>query len=210
MLPFQIAMEGLVDDLENLRLPNIELLQQWKEYQDRTLVFDFAVDEMLMTYIRYIIQWNKDDKDLPSEQRKPINLYIYSYGGDENVMFMMINILKLSKTPIRMICLGQACSAAALIFLAKTENITRYMLRDARVLIHQGETGLRGQTNAVLDIAEHIKKSEEKIKKYVLDNTLITSKMYTQKKRKEWCIDADEALKLGVCDKIVDNIDELY
>ena len=44
MLPFQIAMEGLVDDLENLRLPNIELLQQWKEYQDRTLVFDFAVD----------------------------------------------------------------------------------------------------------------------------------------------------------------------
>lgn len=125
MFPFSIAMDGLVDELENLKLPNIEMLQQWKEYQERTLVFDFNVDEMLMTYIRYIIQWNKDDKDIPVNERKPINLYIYSYGGDENVMFMMINILKLSKTPIRMICLGQACSAAALIFMAKTESITR-------------------------------------------------------------------------------------
>ena len=210
MFPFSIAMDGLVDELENLKLPNIEMLQQWREYQERTLVFDFNVDEMLMTYIRYIIQWNKDDKDIPVNERKPINLYIYSYGGDENVMFMMINILKLSKTPIRMICLGQACSAAALIFMAKTESITRYMLKDARVLIHQGEAGLRGQTNAVLDLAEHIKKNEEKIKKYVLENTYITPKMYTQKKRKEWCLDAEEALKLGVCDKIVENIDELY
>lgn len=209
-LPFAISMDGMIDELENMKLPNIELVQQWREYQERTLVLDFNIDDMLITYIRYIIQWNKDDKDIPVNERKPIILYIYSYGGDENIMFMMINILKLSKTPIKMVCLGQACSAAALIFMAKTDTITRYMLRDARVLIHQGEAGLRGQTNAVLDMAENIKKNEKKIKEYVLENTTITPKMYTQKKRHEWCLDAEEALIFGVCDKIVESIDELY
>ena len=39
MFPFAITMDGMVEDLENLKLPNIEMLQQWREYQERTLVF---------------------------------------------------------------------------------------------------------------------------------------------------------------------------
>jgi len=200
-----------VEDLENLKLPNPESIQTWKEMKDRILVLDFDISDLLMEYIRYIIQWNKEDKDIVnSNDRKPIYIYIHSYGGDVNIMTAFIDVIKLSKTPIRLVNLGQACSAASLIFMAKTENTLRIMMPTARVLIHQGQTGLQGQTNSVLDMAENVKKSEEKIKKYILENTKITSAMYSKKKREEWSIDAETALKLGVCDKIIDSLDELY
>ena len=47
-------------------------------------------------------------------------------------------------------------------------------------------------------------------KDYVLENTTITPKLYAKKKREEWVLDAETALKLGVCDKIITDIDELY
>jgi len=198
------------EELESLKLPNPLVIQNWKEMKDRILVLDFEIGDMLMEYIRYIIQWNKEDKGLSKEDRKPISIYIYSYGGDADIMMTFIDTLKMSKTPIRLINLGQACSAAALIFMANTDNITRLILKSARVLIHQGQAGLQGQTNAVLDMAENMRKNEEKIKTYVLENTTITPKLYAKKKREEWVLDAETALKLGVCDKIIEDIDELY
>lgn len=210
---FDIPTIGLlenVEDLENLKLPNPTVVQNWKEMKDRILVLDFDIGDILMDYIRYIIQWNKDDKGKKKEDRQTIFIYIYSYGGDADIMMAFIDTLKLSKTPIKLINLGQACSAASLIFMAKTENITRLILKNARVLIHQGQAGLQGQTNAVLDMAENMRKNEEKIKSYVLENTTITSKLYAKKKREEWVLDAETALKLGVCDKIITDIDELY
>lgn len=210
---FDIPAIGLlenVEDLENLKLPNPTVVQNWKEMKDRILVLDFDIGDILMDYIRYIIQWNKDDKGKKKEDRQTIFIYIYSYGGDADIMMAFIDTLKLSKTPIKLINLGQACSAASLIFMAKTENITRLILKNARVLIHQGQAGLQGQTNAVLDMAENMRKNEEKIKDYVLENTTITPKLYAKKKREEWVLDAETALKLGVCDKIITDIDELY
>lgn len=198
------------ETLENLKLPDPAIIQKWKEFKDRILVLDFDISEELMEFVRYIIQWNKDDRGLDIKERTPITIYIYSYGGDVDIMMSFIDTLKLSKTPIKLINLGQACSAASLIFMAKTERITRYILKNARVLIHQGQVGLQGQTNSVLDIAENMKKNEEKIKDYVLENTTITPKLYAKKKREEWVLDAETALKLGVCDKIITDIDELY
>lgn len=49
---------------------------------------------------RKILQYNRIDKDTPVEQRKPIKLFIYSYGGELDAMFSFIDVVALSKTPV--------------------------------------------------------------------------------------------------------------
>ena len=121
-----------------------------------------------------------------------------------------IDILKMSKTPIKLICISGAYSAAGLILMCKRENITRCIIPHGKVLIHQGSVGVgQIQTHQFFDIADDVKKGEEKVKEYILANTTIPPKTYSAKKKSEWSLTAEECLKYGVCDKIIEDISEL-
>lgn len=208
-IPFGFEV-ATFEDLSNTKLPSKFEFNEWKWLLDRKLIINNDITEDLVTLGNYIIEWNMEDVGKSQEEKKPIYIYLYSYGGDLNSANCFIDILKLSKTPIKIINMGQACSAAALIFMAKTEYIERIMLPNARVLIHQGQVNIGGQTNQVLDITKDIQKSENKIKQYVLENTKIDPKIYDKKRRVEWALYAEYSLKFGVCDKIVKDIDEIY
>lgn len=208
-LPFGFVVEDY-GDVSNMKLPDIFEFQKWKYFKDRKIILNNDITEELVDVANHIVEWNREDKGIAIANRKPIYIYINSYGGSLDAANAFIDILKISKTPIKMVNMGQACSAAALIFMCKTENIERLMLPTARVLIHQGQTGVGGQTNAVLDMAQDIKNSEKKIKEYVLSNTTINPKLYEKKRRVEWCLYSKSSLELGICDKIVKDIDELY
>ena len=207
-LPFGFAIEGY-GDLAETKLPTKFEFQEWKYLLDRKMIINNDVTDELVELANYIIQWNKEDKGMKQEDKKPIYIYLYSYGGDLNAANCFIDVLKLSKTPIKIVNMGQACSAAALIFMAKTDYIERIMMPTSRVLIHQGQVNIGGQTNQVLDITKDIQNSEKKLKKYVLENTKIDPKIYDKKRRVEWALYADQSLKCGVCDKIVKDIDEI-
>ena len=208
-LPFGFVVEDY-KDVANMKLPDIFEYQRWKYFKDRKIILNNDITEELVDVANHIVEWNREDKGIAIADRKPICIYINSYGGSLDAANAFIDILKISKTPIKMVNMGQACSAAALIFMCKTENIERLMLPTARVLIHQGQTGVGGQTNAVLDMAQDIKNSEKKIKEYVLSNTTINPKLYEKKRRVEWCLYSKSSLELGICDKIVKDIDEIY
>ena len=208
-LPFGFVVEDY-GDVSNMKLPDIFEFQKWKYFKDRKIILNNDITEELVDVANHIVEWNREDKGIAIANRKPIYIYINSYGGSLDAANAFIDVLKISKTPIKMVNMGQACSAAALIFMCKTENIERLMLPTARVLIHQGQTGVGGQTNAVLDMAQDIKNSEKKIKEYVLSNTTINPKLYEKKRRVEWCLYSKSSLELGICDKIVKDIDELY
>lgn len=208
-LPFGFVVEDY-KDVSNMKLPDIFEFQKWKYFKDRKIILNNDITEELIDVANHIVEWNREDKGIAIANRKPIYIYINSYGGSLDAANAFIDVLKISKTPIKMVNMGQACSAAALIFMCKTENIERLMLPTARVLIHQGQTGVGGQTNAVLDMAQDIKNSEKKIKEYVLSNTTINPKLYEKKRRVEWCLYSKSSLELGICDKIVKDIDELY
>lgn len=208
-LPIGFAIEGY-QDLAETKLPTKFEFQEWKWLLDRKLIINDEINDSLVEIANYIVEWNRQDKGKKQEEKKPIFIYLYSYGGDLNAANVFIDVLKLSKTPIKIINMGQACSAAALIFMAKTEYIERIMLPTARVLIHQGQVNVGGQTNQVLDITKDIQNSEKRLKQYVLANTKIDPKIYDKKRRMEWALYAEQSLKCGVCDKIVKDIDEIY
>jgi ATP-dependent protease ClpP protease subunit len=66
----------------------------------------------------------------------------------------------------------------------------------------------RSDYDKVRTIDEHneqVKKDQEKLEKFVLDNTKITKDQleHINERKQDWWMDAKEALKLGVIDEII-------
>lgn len=197
----------MVEELDNIKLPSPEMVTFWRNYKDRILVVDSDIDDNILEYVKMIIQFNKEDKKVEVEDRKVIRIYLYSYGGDLSAGNALIDAIEMSKTPVYIYNLGQACSMGALIAMAGTK---RYCMPKAQYLIHQGQAGVQGQTSQVIDIVDAMKKVEADVREYVLSHTKIDKKLFTKNSKKEWTLSAQEALNLGVCDEIISSLDDLY
>lgn len=150
--------------------------------------------------IRHIMQINREDMGVAREDRKPIILYVTSNGGDVDAGFALIDVILSSETPVYVINQGYQYSMGFLIGLAGHK---RFAMPHAKFLMHDGSQFIYNSGAKAQDQMEFNKRMEERIKKYVLSRTKITSEMYDSQMRKEWYMFADEAKKLGVTDYII-------
>lgn len=197
----------LPKDIENLQLPSPELVTYYRNLENRVLWLDTEVDDYWLEFSRNIIEWNREDKDIPIDQRKPIRLMFFSYGGSLDVNNTLIDTIKLSKTPVYGINVGQACSAGCFIYLACHK---RFAFPNATFLVHQGGTeGISGTYNEVVSyIMEYQRKIGELIV-YLKENTKIPDDILEEKIDTEWFISSKEAVQYGMCEKIIESLDEV-
>lgn len=179
----------------------LEDLQYLKELKQRKLYLECEVNQYSVSdIIHQIMQFNCDDKDIPVEERTPIKLYISSVGGEVDAGFSLIDAIRLSQTPVYTINTGYEYSMGFLIGLAGHK---RFSFPNAKFLLHDGSNFVYGSSGKVQDQAEFNKRSEARIKEFVVSLTKITSKQYNAKQRVEWYMFADEAKELGVVDYII-------
>ena len=193
--------------VENLNLPDPALVMLYQSYEKRIIWLDSKVDDNWLEYAKKIIQWNAEDKDIPVEDRVPIKLIFFSPGGDLDINNMFIDIIKLSKTKIRAINLGLACSAACFCFLACSE---RYTMPRAKFLLHSGSAeGISGTAEQITAYNAQYKKEIKLLKDYLIEECGLPKKLVDSKMRGEWFFDAKEAVELGVAHKIISSLDEV-
>jgi ATP-dependent protease ClpP protease subunit len=194
-------------EMDTLRLPDPELLMYYKNLEKRHLWIDLVVDDGILSFTRQILQWNTEDKGIPIEDRKPIYIYLQNCGGEISYMWLLTDIMEISKTPIYTVAMNVCASAAALIFMSGSK---RYMLKNATILIHEGSIST-GEQDAIkfMDTTESYKKILKKMKDFILSKTNIDAKILNRKKANDWELDATYCLENSVCDVIVDNIDEI-
>jgi ATP-dependent Clp protease protease subunit len=193
-------------DLENLQLPNPELLTYYRNLEDRVIWIDYGVDETILEVSKLIMHFNKLDKDIPVEERKPIKLLLYSYGGDGQACFSLLDIIALSKTPVWCINMGVAMSAGLLILLAGHK---RYCLKNSTALAHSGSGGACGtfeQTEAQMKDYQRFVKT---MRDYIIERTNIDTKTFNKYKNKEWYLYSEDQVKYHIVDKIVEDITEI-
>ena len=77
-----------------------------------------------------------------------ISLYVNSPGGDMVALFGILDTMDFIQAPVSTICVGQAASAAAIV-LAAGEKGRRFVLPNARVLLHQPHGGAQGQSTDI-------------------------------------------------------------
>jgi len=159
-----------------------------------------------MALQRLILRWNMEDAGKPPAERKPIWLYIMSYGGDMDYMWSTIDMILTSSTPVYTVNVGVAASAASLIFLAGHK---RFMLPRSKLIVHEGSAQLAGDAIKVMDQSESYRKQLKQMKEFILAHTAIPRSQLMKKRSNDWEIDADFCLANQACDVIISSLDEI-
>ena len=168
---------------------------------DRRIVFNKEVDSSLIEdVVLYILKWNQEDKGKSPEARKPIYIYLNTNGGDVVAGMNLINTIKASKTPVYGIVM--ACAASMGAYLAMSFHKT-YAFPDSVLLLHDGSTGAQSSSRKMKDITNFYDKLDNRVKKFVLDNTNITEEFYEEIADREYHMFAAEAKELGIVDYII-------
>ena len=199
---------AIPQNVENAHLPNPELLTFYRNYEDRILWIDDEINEYSIEYAKYIMQWNKDDKDsgIKKEDRKPIKLLFFSPGGDLTVNNLLVDTIALSETKVIGINCGMAASAGCFIFLSCHE---RYTLPNAQFLIHQGAGTFEGTYEIVVAAIMNYQREIDNLGRFVLSRTNIPEDIFYENFSTDWYLDADEAIEYGLCSKIITSLDEI-
>lgn len=198
---------AIPESVENMQLPNPDLLTYYKDEQDRILWVEGEIGDGLFELSKLILRYNKEDKDLPVEQRKPIKIFINSNGGDLDSTLAFIGLMEISKTPIWTINACWAYSAAGLILMAGHK---RFALPNTECLIHSGSGQLGGTFDQTTEQMKNYKILVDKMRDFILAKTKIDQKLFKKNSAKDWYIYTDEMLDYGIVDKIVDNLDILF
>lgn len=193
-------------NLENVQLPSPELLTYYRNLEDRVIWIDYGVDETILEVSKLIMYFNKLDKDISAEERKPIKLLLYSYGGDGQACFSLLDVIALSKTPIYTINMGVAMSAGLLILLAGHQ---RFCLKHSTALAHSGSGGASGTYEQTEAQMKDYKRFVDTMRNYIIERTNIDTKTLNKYKTKEWYLYAEDQVKYGIVNKIIDDIDEI-
>ena len=198
---------AIPESVENLQLPNPELLTYYKDEKDRVLWIEGEINDGLFEYSKMILRYNIEDNDIPVEERKPIKIFINSPGGDLDSTLAFIGLMNLSKTPIWTIDACWAYSAAGLILMAGHK---RYALPNTECLIHSGSGQLGGSYEQTKEQMKNYNYLVDKMRDFILSKTKIDQKLFKKNSQKDWYIYDDEMLSLGIVDEIVNDLDILF
>lgn len=173
---------------------------------DRMIFMDDMVDKNIMKIAKAILYWNEEDKELPTEERKPIRFYICSPGGDMNFMWTLVDIMLTSKTPIYTINIGVAHSAAALIFLGGSK---RFMMKHSSLMIHQGSAALNGDYAKLQNIFKNYSEQVSQMYDYMKERCSLNDETIAKHMQDDWFLCPQECLVNGICHKIITYLEDI-
>lgn len=207
-MDFDFIELGELNGCETPVLPAPELVNYYKDLDDRIIWLDDEVGANSLNIIKNILRWNAQDEDkcLTVESRKPIKLLIFSPGGELEVCNAIVDVIELSKTPVWGINMGMAMSAAFYIQLACHR---RLCTKNSIALIHKGAAAMQGNASDVISSIESYKTQLNRLKETILAKTNITSQLYNKRSKEDWYVFAKDQLKYGIVEKIIDDINEI-
>ena len=132
----------------------------------------------------------------------PVRLFINSPGGDVDAGFAMFDMVRFIPSPVNMISAGLTASAAVVVLLASPKE-RRFALPNARFLIHQPSTGVRGDTSDIQIEASEILKIREKSNQLIARETGQDVKKVESDTRRNYWMGAEEALAYGLVGKVL-------
>lgn len=168
--------------------------------KDRVIMLDGAVEEhsasLIVSQMLFLESENSE---------KDINFYINSPGGVITAGMAIYDTMQFIKPDICTIVMGQACSMGSFLAQAGAPG-KRFMLPNARHMIHQPSGGARGMASDIEISYKEIMYWKKRLTElYVKHNT--AGKTYEDFERdmdRDTFMSADSALEYGLIDKIIE------
>ena len=134
---------------------------------------------------------------------KDIHLYLNSPGGDMTGLFAIHDTMQFIRSDVATVCVGQAASAAAVLLAAGAKG-KRYVLPNARVLIHQPHGGAQGQSSDLeLAVAEMVEMRRRMVE-ILVQATGQSTERITADIDRDYIVRGDQAVAYGLVDHVIE------
>ncbi len=167
--------------------------------EDRVIFLGEAIDSTVAnTVIAQLLFLEKQDA------KAPITMYINSPGGHVTAGLAIYDTMQYIKPDVITVAIGMAASMGSVI-LAGGAKGKRYALPHAEIMIHQPLGGAEGQATEIKIAAEHILKTGGILYKILSKHTGQPVEQIEKDCDRDNFMDAKQALKYGLVDKIINN-----
>lgn len=191
----------------NLQLPDPDLRDYYINESDRIYYISGAIDDTTLDLIKFIFKCNKEDVGKPVEERKRILIMIDSGGGSVEVEQSILGAIKNSKTPVWTCCYCTAYSAAADILACGHK---RFALPFVNIMFHAGSGKYEGTQNQIESAKKFFDKVNKRINDEVFSRVNFDKKTIKNLKTDDVFLNEEDALNMGVIDKIISDFDILF
>lgn len=136
------------------------------------------------------------------DPKKPINLYINSPGGSVTAGMSIYDTMQFIQCPVHTIVMGQAASMGSLLATAG-EKGHRYILPNARHMIHQPLGGASGQATDVEIQARELLRWKTVLTDIYSKHTGLDAEALKSDMERDNFMTAEQAVSYGLADKLI-------
>ncbi len=188
--------------LEEEKTPLLDKVEK-DLFKDRVIYLNEDISSYTISNIVPLIhKINIEDEGVPVEQRKPIKLYVTSFGGEAYSGWGIVDAIETSKTPVYTYVPAYAMSMGLPIFLAGHK---RFIGRRATLLYHELRGGASGTRQEVKRLDKEYDRLQKLYDDYIISKTTLTQDILDehQEKVSDWYIGFDESTKYNMYDEVI-------
>lgn len=164
--------------------------------KERIIVLTGEIEDnmssLIVSELLYLDSINHDD----------IHLYINSPGGSVSAGLAIYDTMNLIKSDVNTYGVGLSASMGAFLLAGGTKG-KRNILENAEVMIHEVASGVSGKSTEIEAQTEHLKKVKNRVNKILASNTNKSIKQIEKDTKIDNYMNAEEALKYHLVDKII-------
>ena len=167
--------------------------------RDRVILLEGEVhDQMANLIVAQLLFLESEDS------HKDISMYINSPGGSVTAGMAIYDAMQFISPDVQTIVMGQACSMGSLLGQAGAKD-KRFILPNARHMIHQPSGGARGQaTDMEIQVKEILAMKKTLTQIYVDHNSAGKSfEELAKDMERDFFMSASEAVAYGLADKVL-------
>jgi ATP-dependent Clp protease protease subunit len=142
------------------------------------------------------------------DPRADIHLWISSPGGSVPAMLAIRDVMTLIPNDVSTLAMGMAASAGQFLLSAGTRG-KRYAMPHARVLLHQGSSGIGGTAMDIAIQADDLRHTRDTVLGLISEDTGQTVETVERDSRRDRWFSAEAARDYGFVDRIVSSVDEV-
>jgi len=165
--------------------------------KERIIFLGTAIDDQIANLIvAQLLFLNREDPE------KAIHMYINSPGGQIYAGLAIYDTMRMITNPISTFAVGFTASFGTVLLAAGTKG-QRYALPHATVHMHQPLGGAQGQATDIEIHAREILRLRSRLNEIMSERTGQTLEVIQKDTERDYYMDAEQAMKYGLIDHIL-------
>jgi ATP-dependent Clp protease protease subunit len=133
---------------------------------------------------------------------KDVHLYINSPGGSVTAGLSIYDTMRFIKPDVSTMCIGQAASMGAFLLSGGTRG-KRFILPNARTMIHQPSGGAQGQATDIEIQAKEILFLRERLNSLLAEHTGQPMDVIERDTERDRFMSAEQSVEYGLVDEVI-------